>query len=57
MNELQVCVTEGVNIHPLILEKFVQFCDGDIRKTMMHLQFWFQGKKTLRKGASLKACY
>ncbi|XP_012570633.1 uncharacterized protein [Cicer arietinum] len=40
-----VCVTEEVNINPLLLEKFIQSCDRDIRKTIMHLQFWFQNKK------------
>ncbi|XP_014501576.1 uncharacterized protein LOC106762275 isoform X2 [Vigna radiata var. radiata] len=39
-----VCLTEGVNIHPLLLEKFIHSCDGDIRKIIMHLQFWFQSK-------------
>ena len=45
MNGLQVCVTEGVNAHPVLLEKFIQACDGDIRKTIMHLQFWLHSKK------------
>ncbi|RDX99720.1 hypothetical protein CR513_17195, partial [Mucuna pruriens] len=40
-----VCVTEEVNINPLLLKKFIQSCDGDIRKTIMQLQFWFQSKK------------
>lgn len=52
---LQVCVTEGVNIHPLLLEKFIQSCDGDIRKTIMHLQFWFQSKR-FRKGILHNIC-
>ncbi|XP_027903010.1 uncharacterized protein LOC114163118 isoform X3 [Vigna unguiculata] len=39
-----VCLAEGVNIHPLLLEKFIHSCDGDIRKSIMHLQFWFQSK-------------
>ncbi|KAI9097944.1 hypothetical protein K1719_025715 [Acacia pycnantha] len=51
-----VCVTEGVNIHPLVLEKFIQSCDGDIRKTMMHLQFWFQSKR-LRKDRKAQKSY
>ena len=42
---MQVCLTEGVNIHPLLLEKFIHSCDGDIRKSIMHLQFWFQSKR------------
>lgn len=55
MNELQVCVAEGVDIHPLVLEKFIKSCGGDIRKTIMHLQFWFQSRR-LRKGASPSIC-
>ncbi|CAJ1978236.1 unnamed protein product [Sphenostylis stenocarpa] len=39
-----VCLTEGVNIHPLLVEKFIHSCGGDIRKSIMHLQFWFQSK-------------
>ncbi|KAK2442206.1 P-loop containing nucleoside triphosphate hydrolase superfamily protein [Trifolium repens] len=39
-----VCIREGASIHPLLLEKFIQSCDGDIRKTIMHLQFWLQSK-------------
>ncbi|XP_061363887.1 uncharacterized protein LOC133307395 [Gastrolobium bilobum] len=45
-----VCLTEGVNIHPLLLEKFMQSCDGDIRKTIMHLQFWLQSKRFIKDG-------
>ncbi|CAI8605542.1 unnamed protein product [Vicia faba] len=40
-----VCGTEEVNFNPLLLEKFIQSCDRDIRKTIMHLQFWLQNKK------------
>ncbi|XP_045830121.1 uncharacterized protein LOC123921561 isoform X2 [Trifolium pratense] len=40
-----VCVAEEVNINPLLLEKFIQSCDRDIRKAIMHIQFWFQKKK------------
>lgn len=55
MFEVQVCVTERVNIHPLVLEKFIQCCDGDIRKAIMHLQFWFQSKR-VSKGESPRTC-
>ncbi|KAK8466810.1 hypothetical protein PHAVU_008G163600 [Phaseolus vulgaris] len=41
----KVCITEEVNTNPLLLKKFIQSCDGDIRKTIMQLQFWFQSKK------------
>ncbi|KAL2339795.1 hypothetical protein Fmac_007735 [Flemingia macrophylla] len=50
-----VCLTEGVNIHPLLLEKFIHSCDGDIRKSTMHLQFWFQ-RRFLRDGKA-QVCY
>ncbi|XP_061341920.1 uncharacterized protein LOC133288219 isoform X2 [Gastrolobium bilobum] len=40
-----VCVTEEINISPLLLRRFMQSCNGDIRKTIMHLQYWFQSKK------------
>lgn len=40
-----VCATEEVDANPLLMEKFIQSCDRDIRKTILHLQFWFQNKK------------
>lgn len=40
----QVCATEGANIQPHLLERLVGSCHGDIRKVIMHLQFWCQGK-------------
>ncbi|CAK8570335.1 unnamed protein product [Lathyrus sativus] len=40
----KVCGTE-VNFNPLLLEKFIHSCDRDIRKTIMHLQFWLLNKK------------
>ncbi|XP_019438576.1 PREDICTED: uncharacterized protein LOC109344305 isoform X2 [Lupinus angustifolius] len=52
----KVCVTEGVNAHPLLLEKFIQSCDGDIRKTIMHLQFWFQSER-FRKDGKVQTIY
>ncbi|XP_068481394.1 uncharacterized protein [Phaseolus vulgaris] len=51
-----VCLTEGINIHPLLLEKFIHSCDGDIRKTIMHLQFWFQ-TKTFQKDEKAQTGY
>ncbi|XP_041009916.1 uncharacterized protein LOC121254019 [Juglans microcarpa x Juglans regia] len=39
-----VCATEGANIQPHLLERLVGSCHGDIRKVIMHLQFWCQGK-------------
>ncbi|KAK7301352.1 hypothetical protein RJT34_12215 [Clitoria ternatea] len=51
-----ICVTEEVNISPLLLEKFMQSCDGDIRKTIMQLQFWLQSEK-YRKERKAQAQY
>ncbi|KAJ1439279.1 P-loop containing nucleoside triphosphate hydrolase, partial [Sesbania bispinosa] len=51
-----VCDTEEVNINPLLLEKFIKSCDGDIRKTIMHVQFWFQNKKS-RKDRKVQTVY
>lgn len=48
---LQVCAAERANIQSRLLERFVGYCQGDIRKTIMHLQFWCQGRTT-RKGQS-----
>ncbi|KAG5245916.1 P-loop containing nucleoside triphosphate hydrolases superfamily [Salix suchowensis] len=33
-----VCSAEKVNIQPHLLEQVVEYCQGDIRKTIMHLQ-------------------
>ncbi|KAF7816861.1 ATPase family AAA domain-containing protein 5 [Senna tora] len=52
----KVCVTEGVDIQPFVLDKFIQSCDGDIRKTIMHLQFWFQSRR-LRKERKAQTLY
>ncbi|MED6197474.1 hypothetical protein PIB30_056781 [Stylosanthes scabra] len=40
-----VCVTEDVKNSPLLLERFIISCNGDIRKIIMQLQFWFQSKR------------
>ncbi|KAI9395038.1 hypothetical protein POPTR_005G177000v4 [Populus trichocarpa] len=40
-----VCSAEKVNIQSHLLEQVVEYCQGDIRKTILHLQFWFQGKQ------------
>jgi hypothetical protein len=45
VDDLQVCAAEEVSFDPVLLEKFIQSCDRDIRKAIMHLQFWFQNKK------------
>ncbi|KAL8059670.1 hypothetical protein ABFX02_03G101700 [Erythranthe guttata] len=44
-----ICDAEKASIHPCLVERFVDYCQGDIRKTIMLLQFWFQGQ-TLGRG-------
>ncbi|KAE8077443.1 hypothetical protein FH972_016008 [Carpinus fangiana] len=44
-----VCAAEGANIHPHLLERLIGSCRGDIRKIIMHLQFWCQGKRFRRE--------
>ncbi|KAJ8563632.1 hypothetical protein K7X08_032084 [Anisodus acutangulus] len=51
-----VCAGEQVKIHPMLVERFVDHCHGDIRKTIMYLQFWCQGQ-TLEKGDGLQLRY
>ncbi|CAN4099674.1 unnamed protein product [Withania somnifera] len=51
-----VCAGEQVKIHPMLVERFVDHCQGDIRKTLMYLQFWCQGQ-TLEKGDDLQLRY
>ncbi|XP_049409340.1 uncharacterized protein LOC125872628 isoform X1 [Solanum stenotomum] len=51
-----VCAGEQVKIHPMLVERFVDHCHGDIRKTILYLQFWCQGQ-TLEKGDDLKLRY
>ncbi|GLT47100.1 hypothetical protein SLA2020_208190 [Shorea laevis] len=45
----KVCAAEKTNIQPHLIEQLTKHCQGDIRKTVMHLQFWFQSKR-YRKG-------
>ncbi|KAF3617056.1 putative transmembrane emp24 domain-containing protein p24delta4-like [Capsicum annuum] len=51
-----VCAGEQVKIHPMLVERFVDHCQGDIRKTIMYLQFWCQGQ-TLEQGGNLQLRY
>ena len=53
--QLQVCAAEGYNVQSHLLERLVGSCDGDIRKIIMHLQFWCQGKR-FRKGQLHNTC-
>ncbi|KAJ4930455.1 hypothetical protein NE237_000138 [Protea cynaroides] len=38
-----VCAAEKLDILPKLIERIVEFCRRDIRKTIMLLQFWCQG--------------
>ncbi|XP_057974939.1 uncharacterized protein LOC131162458 isoform X2 [Malania oleifera] len=40
-----VCAAERANIQPHMIEQFIKCCQGDIRKTIMHLQFWCQHRE------------
>ncbi|KAL8133734.1 hypothetical protein AgCh_008972 [Apium graveolens] len=43
-----VCSAEKVTIPPCMVKRFIEFCQGDIRKTILHLQFWCQGQSYIR---------
>ncbi|KAI3464505.1 hypothetical protein Pfo_021168 [Paulownia fortunei] len=51
-----ICAAEKANVHPCLVERFVDYCQGDIRKTIMLLQFWYQGP-TLGRGNELHTTY
>ncbi|XP_010274309.1 PREDICTED: uncharacterized protein LOC104609641 isoform X2 [Nelumbo nucifera] len=40
-----VCTAEKADVQPQLIERFIECCQGDIRKTMLLLQFWCQGKR------------
>ncbi|XP_077250105.1 P-loop containing nucleoside triphosphate hydrolases superfamily protein isoform X2 [Tasmannia lanceolata] len=44
-NVYMVCGAEKANISPELIARFIGCCEGDIRKTIMFLQFWCQGKR------------
>ncbi|KAL0326182.1 UNVERIFIED_CONTAM: ATPase family AAA domain-containing protein 5 [Sesamum radiatum] len=44
-----ICSSEKAKINPCLVERFVDFCQRDIRKTIMLLQFWCQGQ-TFERG-------
>ncbi|CAK9154618.1 unnamed protein product [Ilex paraguariensis] len=46
-----ICAAEKAKVHPCLIERFIGYCHGDIRKTIMHLQFWCQGE-SFGKGKS-----
>ncbi|KAL3504157.1 hypothetical protein ACH5RR_033998 [Cinchona calisaya] len=39
-----VCAAEKAKINPWLMDRFIESCQGDIRKTIMNLQFWCQGQ-------------
>ncbi|XP_048131184.1 uncharacterized protein LOC115734760 isoform X2 [Rhodamnia argentea] len=51
-----VCGVEKMRIQPHLVQKFVGCCEGDIRKTIMNLQFWCQGNED-RKGGDVRGAY
>ncbi|GAB4861357.1 hypothetical protein Ancab_036519 [Ancistrocladus abbreviatus] len=51
-----VCTAEKANIQPDIIERYIQYCNGDIRKTLMHLQFWCQGQGYVNDGKVKSSC-
>lgn len=51
-----VCGAEKMRIQPHLVQKFVGCCEGDIRKTIMNLQFWCQGNEHA-KGADVQKTY
>lgn len=42
-----VCIAEGVAICPSLVEHIVKCCSKDLRKILMLLQFWCQGKDNI----------
>ncbi|XVF64588.1 hypothetical protein PTKIN_Ptkin09bG0180600 [Pterospermum kingtungense] len=51
-----ICSAEKASIQPHLLEQLIKCCQGDIRKTIMHLQFWCQSKK-YQKDRKLQKTY
>ncbi|TVU47653.1 hypothetical protein EJB05_07259 [Eragrostis curvula] len=46
-----ICKSEGVDITISQLKRVIDVCLGDIRRTMMLLQFWYQGKQQFAERA------
>ncbi|KAL8189226.1 hypothetical protein R6Q57_028792 [Mikania cordata] len=51
-----VCYAEKAEIDPCLIERFIDHCHGDIRKTIMLLQFWGQGENQ-RKDSEVRNTY
>ncbi|MCL7039589.1 hypothetical protein MKW94_008337, partial [Papaver nudicaule] len=49
----KICTAENVDIPTLLLEQFLGCCQGDIRKTIMLLQFWCQGIRIKKERAQM----
>ncbi|XP_062098081.1 uncharacterized protein LOC133803953 isoform X2 [Humulus lupulus] len=52
----RVCAAERANIQPHVIEQVIDSCQGDIRKMIMHLQFWGQGNSS-KKGKKNQRAY
>ncbi|KAI3888792.1 hypothetical protein MKX03_002071 [Papaver bracteatum] len=52
----KICTAENADIPTLLLERFLGCCEGDIRKTIMLLQFWCQGIRN-KKERELQLSY
>lgn len=51
-----VCAAEKAEIEPCMVERFIDHCQGDIRKTITLLQFWCQGQNQ-RKDSEVRNTY
>lgn len=51
-----ICAAENIKIHPFLVERFVDHCQKDIRKTITLLQFWCRGQST-KRGNKLYTTY
>ncbi|XP_062020623.1 uncharacterized protein LOC133737007 isoform X2 [Rosa rugosa] len=52
-----VCAAERASIQPYLLERFIECCGGDIRKIIMHLQFWCQGRSFRKDTKIMRETY
>ncbi|XP_050366091.1 uncharacterized protein LOC126784657 isoform X2 [Argentina anserina] len=52
-----VCASEKTSIQPDLLERFIECCGGDIRKVIMHLQFWCQGRSFRKDTKMMRETY
>ncbi|XP_076882550.1 uncharacterized protein LOC143531045 [Bidens hawaiensis] len=53
-----VCAAEKAEIDPCLAKRFIDYCHGDIRKTLTLLQFWCQGQnQSQRKDGEVRSTY